>query len=153
MLLSIDDAHIYSDLTLRLIYQSTVDFNLNLRGTSFSIYSLKIDFHMFLLCLSYLCTHQISLIYLYTTMIYLSLTSEDRNGLFLQKSLLSIYLLQYAGMQKYDNSVYMIHNENVFLSYIHLHSRAFFYGLLIEGGLSRLNVGYMIIGLLVYIVK
>jgi len=56
-------------------------------------------------------------------------------------------------MQKYDNSVYMIHNENVFLSYIHLHSRAFFYGLLIDGGLSRLNVGYMIIELLVYIVK
>merc|ERR1712142_1305547 len=113
-------------------------------GTSFSIYSLKIDFHMF--CYVYL-------IYLYTTMIYLSLTSEDRNGLFLQKSSLSIYLLQYAGMQKYDNSVYMIHNENDFLSYIHLHSRAFFYGLPIDGGLSRLNVGYMIIELLVYIVK
>jgi len=62
-------------------------------------------------------------------------------------------LLQYAGMQKYDNSVYMIHNENVFLPYIHLHSRAFFYGLLIDGGLSRLNVGYMIIELLVYIIK
>jgi len=57
-------------------------------------------------------------------------------------------------MQKYDNSVYMIHNENVFLPYNHLHSRVilwFTYRWWLF--LFRMNVGYMIIELLVYIFK
>jgi len=56
-------------------------------------------------------------------------------------------------MQKYD-SVYMIHNENVFLPYNYLHSRVILWftnrwWLF----LFRLNVGYVIIELLVYIFK
>jgi len=62
--------------------------------------------------------------------------------------------IQYAGMQKYDNSVYMIHIGIVFLPYNHLHLRVilwFTYRWWLF--LFRLNVGYMIIELLVYIVK
>merc|ERR1711872_49286 len=57
-----------------------------------------------------------------------------------------------GGMQKYDNSVYMIHNENVFLPYNHLHSRVilwFTYRWWLF--LFRMNVGYMIIELLAFI--